>query len=131
MTDQSHQSLKTILSLDAATCAAMGIALVFASGMIAQLTGIQAPFLFWAGLLLLPIAVFMAVFARAAHVPGWAVQIIVAGNVLWVLGSLLLPMAGLISPNTLGWLFLILQAAVVAVFINLEWSARPQPAALA
>ncbi len=132
MTDLGRRpSLQTILALDAATCALMGALLVFASGPIAGLTQIPSPLLFWAGLLLLPIAVFMAIFARSPVVPGWAVQVIVAGNALWVLGSVLLPMSGLTAPNVLGWLFLLMQAAVVAVFAVLEWTARQRAAAVA
>ena len=132
MTDLLHRSsLRSVLALDAATCAVMGVLLVSASGLIFGITLIPAPLLFWAGLVLLPIAAFMAFFARAATVPSWAVQVIVLGNVLWVLGSVALPGLGLISPNAFGWLFLLAQAAVVAVFAGLEWSARPRLTATA
>ncbi|MCB8836477.1 hypothetical protein [Aurantimonas sp. VKM B-3413] len=124
-------SLQTILALDAATCAAMGMLLVFASGPIAGLTAIPGSFLFFAGLLLPPIAVFMAIFTRTATVPSWAVQVIVAGNVLWVLGSVILPVTGLIAPNGLGWLFLLMQAIIVALFAGLEWGGRHHSAAVA
>jgi hypothetical protein len=124
-------SLQTILAFDAATCAAMGTLLVVASGLIAGLTAIPGSLLFLAGLVLLPIAVFMAIFARAASVPAWALQIIVAGNVLWVLGSVISPITGLITPNSLGWVFLLMQAAVVSLFAGLEWDARQHPAGVA
>ncbi len=130
MTDLLRRtSLQSILALDAATCVVMSVLLVSASGLISGITLIPASLLFRAGLFLLPIAVFMAVVARASIVPAWAVQMIVLGNVLWVLGSVALPMLGLISPNAFGWLFLLAQAAVIAVFAGLEWSARPHFAA--
>ena len=122
-------SLQTVLAFDAATCAAMGMLLVVAFGRISGLTAIPGLLLVLAGLLLLPIAVFMAIFARAATVPAWAMQMIVAGNVFWVLGSVILPITGLVTPNSLGWLFLLTQAAVVALFAFLEWAAR-QPSAI-
>lgn len=122
-------SLQTILAFDAATCAAMGMLLVVASGPIAGLTAIPGLLLFLAGLLLLPIAVFMAIYTRTATVPAWAVQVIVAGNVLWAVGSVILPIAGLIAPNGLGWLFILGQAMVVAMFAGLEWAKRPHSAA--
>ncbi|MCO6383777.1 hypothetical protein GTH22_13655 [Oceanicola sp. 502str15] len=124
-------SLQTILAVDAATCVALGMLLVFASGPISVITAIPGSLLFFAGLLLLPIAVFMVIFTQTATVPAWAVQVIVAGNVLWVLGSTILPVTGLIAPNGLGWLFLLGQAAVVALFAGLEWAARQQSAAVA
>jgi hypothetical protein len=124
-------SLQSILALDAATCAVMGVLLLSASGFVSSITLIPAPLLFWAGFLLLPVAAFMAFFARTSIVPAWAVQMIVLGNVLWVLGSVALPALGLIAPNVFGWIFILAQAAVVALFVGLEWSARPRPAAAA
>jgi hypothetical protein len=132
MTDLIRRtSLQSILALDAATCAGMGVLLVAASGLVSRITLVPASLLFWAGLLLLPIAGFIAVFARTSTVPSWAVQMIVLGNVLWVLGSMALPVLGLISPNAMGWIFIFAQAAVVAMFASLEWSARPRRAAAA
>ena len=58
-------------------------------------------------------------------------QVIVLGNVLWVLVSVALPALRLISPNVFGRQFLFAQAAVVAVFAGLEWSARARLAAAA
>ncbi len=132
MTDLPRRtSLQSILAFDAATCAVMGVLLVFASGAISGVTLIPSSLLFWAGLVLLPIAGFMVFFARAAIAPPWAVQMIVLGNVFWVLGSVALPVLGLFSPNAFGWIFILAQAAVVAIFAGIEWSARPRLAAAA
>lgn len=123
-------SLQSILKLDAATCAAMGGLLILGSGPVAQLTKISAPLLFWAGLLLIPVAGFMAVCTLADRVPVSATIVVVAGNALWVLASLALPLAGLIVPNGLGWAFLLIQAAAVALLAGLEWrAAQHYPAA--
>lgn len=124
MTDsQRRPTLQAILALDSATCVVMGILLISVPGPVEKLTGIPEPLLFWAGVVLLPIAALMAIFARATMVPSWATQIIVTGNVLWALASVILPLAGLISPNGLGWLFLLMQAAVVVLFAGLELTA--------
>lgn len=126
MTEFAHPTtLKKTLTLDAATCAGMGLLLALGSGFVAGITHIPAPLLFWAGLILLPVACFMMWSTTAARPPVWAVFVIVAGNLLWVLVSLALPMTGTIAPNTLGWVFLLAQAAVVALFAVLEWVARP------
>ncbi len=114
-------SLQTILRLDAGTCAAMGGLLTLMSGPVAGLTQINAGLLFWAGLLLFPVAAFLAASAHMRPTPDPAVQVAVAGNVLWVVASLALPASGVIAPNGLGWAFLMLQAAAVAVFAWLEW----------
>ena len=131
MTSEKHRpALQTVLKLDAATCLLMGVLLILASGPIAGLTAIPAPVLFWAGIILLPVGGFMASVSLAAYVPHWATLIVVAGNVLWALASLLLPAAAIITPNGLGWAFLSAQAAVVAVFAWLEWESARQSTAL-
>ena len=124
MSEPHSRRLKGILTLDATTCAVMGLLLIVATGPAAALMQISASLLFWAGLLLLPIACFMALTARAAQVPAWAVSFIVLGNLLWVIASLVLPLSGAITPNVFGWIFILAQAAVVAVFAWLEWSTR-------
>lgn len=118
-----HSSLKPLLALDAATCAAMGAALLFGSTSIAEVTQIPAGLLFWAGASLIPIAAFMVISSRTAPVPGWAATLVMLGNLLWVAASVFLPVAGLIAPNPLGWAFLIGQAGVVAILAKLEFDA--------
>lgn len=116
-------SLKPLLALDAATCAAMGVLLLLVSAPVAGLTQIPAGLLFWAGASLIPIAAFMAISARTTPVPGWAATLVVVGNLLWVAASIFLPAAGLIVPNALGWAFLFGQAGVVAILAKLELDA--------
>ena len=124
-------SLQSVLALDAATCAVMGVLLACASVLVSGLTLVPASLLYWAGLSLLPVAGFMAFFSRTPIVPAWAVQMTVLGNLLWVLGSVALPVFGLISLNAFGWIFILAQAAAVAMFAVLEWSASQRPAAAA
>jgi len=131
ITFRSPLSLNGLLGIDAVTCLGMGVLLVAASGPIAALTGISAPLLFWAGLLLLPTAAFMALFARVRQVPAWAAFVVIGGNLLWALASIALPLAGLVVPNALGWSFLIAQAAVVVVLTVLEWQAAQSRTATA
>ena len=119
----SLSSLKLLLALDAATCAAMGVLLLLGSVPIAGLTQIPAGLLFWAGASLIPIAAFMAISSRTTPVPGWAATLVVLGNLLWVAASIFLPTAGLIAPNPLGGAFLVGQAGVVAILVKLEFDA--------
>ena len=91
--------LQSLLAFDAATCTAMGLLLLTAADMIAALTRLPAPLLFWAGAVLLPIAAFMAVFSRAKPVPRWAARLVIAGNAAWVLASVALPAIGLARPT--------------------------------
>lgn len=116
-------SLKSLLALDAATCAAMGALLLLGAAPIAEVTQISEGLLFWAGASLIPIAVFMAISSRATPVPGWAATLVVLGNLLWVAASILLPTAGFVVPNPLGWAFLVGQAGVVAILVKFQFDA--------
>ena len=112
--------IRRVLMLDAATCLAMGIALIFANAPLAALTGFAPGLLTGAGVVLLPCAAFMIVLASRLSPPAGGVRLVVACNVLWALASVLLPLWPEVNPNTLGMLGLWLQAAGVAAFAALE-----------
>ena len=116
-------SLRSTLLIDAATCAALGGGLSLGPTAIGGITSIPPALLFYAGLGLFPIAAFMAVVATRPVIPPAGVRLVVAGNLLWVALSLLLPASGLIAPNLLGIGFLAAQAVAVAVLAGLEHGA--------
>lgn len=124
MTLRRRITLQLILGFDAVTCALMGGALVTATEFISRITLINEQLLFWVGFSLFPIAAFMAFFSRKTLVPAWSIQLIVFGNILWVLASVALPVLGIIYPNLFGFLFIFAQAAIVAVFATIEWRFR-------
>lgn len=131
MSIEKHRpALQTVLKFDAATCILMAALLILASRLVAGMTAIPAPLLFWAGMILLPVSGVMAILSLSTNVPAWAVRLVVGGNIAWVLASLLLPVFGAFSPNGLGWVFVLVQAAVVAAFAWLEWITARHPAAL-
>ncbi len=120
-TMQSNNALQNILLLDAATCVAAGALMAFGSNFVAGLTGIPAPLLFWAGLILFPCAALMAFAGLQAAPPRPIVWLIVLGNIGWVVASL--AVFGFIAPNALGYVFILAQAAAVAVLALLEHNA--------
>jgi hypothetical protein len=115
--------LRHLLWVDAVTCAVTGLLLVAGSGFIAQLTGIPDYLLSYAGIALLPIAVFMALTAVQRPVSTFSATVVIIGNVLWAFGSVLLLVMPWISPNVLGSAFLAVQAAIVLLLAWLEWRA--------
>lgn len=121
--------INRILAADAATCALMGLALTAAPGGFADLLGLPEPLLFTAGAALIPIALFMATLARQARPWAAGVALVVAGNLGWVAASAAL--FAFVTPNMLGTAFVVLQAAVVALFAAAEYSHRPRRAAAA
>lgn len=110
--------LATILRLDALTCLVMGALLLAAAGPVAALSALPQGLLFWAGAALLPVAAFIWLTA-SGRLPGrWPVLLVVLGNIGWVGASLAVVV--MLSPNALGVLFLLGQAAVVLGFAVLE-----------
>lgn len=123
-------TVRNILALDAATCALMGIVLAAAARPLSALLALPQDLLFYAGLLLLPIAGFMAVIAR--HTQPWAtgVWLVIAGNAAWVLASIVV--LATTSSNMLGTGFLAFQAGIVAVLAMGEFKALARrPASIA
>ncbi|NJN35877.1 MAG: hypothetical protein HC794_01060 [Nitrospiraceae bacterium] len=111
-------SLKTVLRFDGALCLLMGIALIALRNMISGPTGLSAAFLTWAGILLLPVGLFILVVAAATPPARFGVGLIVVGNALWVLASLVA--VGLIGPTGLGTAFVLVQAVGVAIIADVE-----------
>jgi hypothetical protein len=115
--------LHTLLLVDAATCLAMGLLLLAAAVPLATLTAVPAALLLYAGIILLPVAAFMAIIGWWQLNSGPAVWLIIIGNALWALVSLLLLVGPWIAPNILGLGFIGVQALVVMVLTVLEYRA--------
>jgi hypothetical protein len=122
-TNNSSMLLRNLLLLDAATCALMGVMLALGAGVLAAWMAIPTGLLFYAGLLLVPVAAFIA--GAALHAPASrpAVSLIIVGNVLWVAASLALLVGDWIAPNALGATFIGAQALAVAGLAALEYQA--------
>ena len=59
--------------------------------------------------------------ASRGRLPAPLVLLIVAGNVLWAVACVALPIEGLLAPNAMGTGFLVMQAATVLLLAALEW----------
>lgn len=131
MPGHDGRMLSRVLTFDALTCAAMGVALLAGADAVGGLLGLSAALLRGAGAVLLPFAALLAWTARQDRPPAPIVHAIVAGNLLWVAASVLLAF-GAASLTTLGTAFLLAQAAVVLVIADLEFvGARRLRAAMA
>lgn len=112
--------LRLALLADAAASGVMGVLLAAGAEPLAAWFGLPVPLLREVGLLLIPYAGLLACLAIRQATPRLPAQLIVAGNVLWVLGSVALPVSGLVAPTTLGTAFIIAQTLMVAILAALQ-----------
>ena len=117
---QLTQFLKRVLMLDAASCLAMGAALALGASALEPLTGLPQALLFGAGAALVPIGLFILWVGTRQAIHPLFVYLIVVGNLLWSLESLMVIGAtGTIT--AVGTAFVAVQAAAVAAMASLEW----------
>ena len=121
-------ALRRALLLDAAASGAMGVLLLAVAGPLEPLLGLPASLMYWVGALLIPFAGLLIWIANLAPAPRGAVLTIVAGNALWVVASVVLLLRGWVAPTGLGVLFVLAQAAAVAVFAYLEYDGQRRAA---
>lgn len=112
---------RRILAVDAVTCTAAGALMAFGAGALAPLTGLPQPLLLWAGVILFPVAALMAFLSRKETAPAPLVWTVVLGNAGWVAASL--AVLFVTQPTAFGVVFVVAQAAAVAVLTALEWRA--------
>jgi hypothetical protein len=113
--------LRTVLLVDAATCALMGVVLVAAATALAPLLALPRPLLVYAGVILFPTAAFITWAATRGKPPEWATALVIAGNVIWIVASAALLAGPWVSPNLPGNVFIGTQAIGVGALTTLEW----------
>lgn len=118
---QASTFLRRVLLLDAVSSGAMGILLLTAGGTLAGLLELPAELLKEAGWVLVPFALAVGFLATRARLPRAAVWAVIAVNAVWAVDSVLLLFTGWVQPNSLGYVFVLGQAAFVAVMAELQY----------
>ena len=111
--------LRYALLADAIASGATGLLLIAGAGLLEGLLGLPAALMREAGLVLVPYVAFVAWVGTREAISRPAVQAIIAMNLLWVVGSAVVLFA-FVTPNLLGYAFVIAQAIVVGVFAELQ-----------
>ena len=125
LTSRSPNFLQGVLTADALFSGLAGLTLTLGSQKLGVWLGFQPGLLLGAGLALLPFSVGVGWTGRARKPRRGAVQVIVALNVLWVGASALLLAVPLAEPGVAGRVFVVTQAAAVAVLAGLQiWGLR-------
>ncbi len=112
--------LRRALFADGLLGLATGSLLVLASAWLAELLALPRELLLGSGLALLPLGLFLLWLSSGETVNRLLVWAVLAVNALWVVDSLLLLITGWVAPNLLGHVFVIGQALVVLLFLELE-----------
>ena len=118
----SRQStfLRHALIADAVASGATGLMMIAGADRLTGLLGLPVALMRESGLLLVPYVALVAFVATRDAIPFAAVKLIVALNVLWVLGSVGLLVGGFVAPTALGCAFVIVQAVAVGVLAALQ-----------
>jgi hypothetical protein len=129
MNARSNMFLRYALLADAIASGATGLLMIAGAGLLEGLLGLPTALTREAGLLLVPYVAFVAWVGTREAISRPAVQTVIALNVIWVLGSIGLLVTGYVAPTALGYAFVIGQAAVVAVFAELQFIGLRRPEA--
>jgi len=113
--------LRRVLVADAMISGMTGLLMVVDAGALEGMLGVPAALLRYAGLSLLPFAALVFGLSRRDSLPRAGVWAVIALNAAWVVASVWLPLGGWISPNVLGYAFILGQALAVAVFAEMQY----------
>lgn len=116
----SDRFIRRALLLDAAATGATALLALAAAGPLGEWFSLPETLLRIVGAGLLPFVGFVAWAGTRAAVPAGAVRTIVAVNIAWVVASLGLLLGPWVAPSTLGVVFVVAQATIVAVFAELQ-----------
>ncbi|HEX8705418.1 MAG TPA: hypothetical protein VF815_41680 [Myxococcaceae bacterium] len=112
--------LRLVLKLDAAVTGANALAYLALAPLLSELLGIPKEVQLPAGVFLLAYALAVLVTALRPAINRMAVSVFIAGNALWSIASLAVVFAGALPATTLGSVWIVLQAVVVAGFAVLQ-----------
>jgi hypothetical protein len=123
--------LRRVLLADAVSSGAMGLLLALLAGPLARWFGLPSDMLREVGIFLLGFAGFVALLGLRRASPRLLVWLVIVGNALWALDSVLLLVSGWVAPTALGGAFVVAQALVVALLAELEYTGLRRSAPLA
>ena len=119
---RASRMLRSVLCLDAASCAVMGALLVTFDASLAQLLSLPRVLLLESGALLLLIAACLAWLASRELLPRALVWTVIVMNTLWTAQSCGLLLTAWVAPNVFGHAFVLAQAAVTGALAALEYA---------
>lgn len=129
-TTRSTPLLRWALIADGIASGATGLLMLLMAGPLGELLQVPSAVLAWAGFALVPYAAFVAWLGTRDSLSRLAVIVVIAGNVLWAIDSVIFAFSGWVDPSALGYAFILFQAVVVAGFAELQWMGLRQSTAV-
>lgn len=119
---QTRRFLRTVMLLDAASVLLSGVPQLLATGWLARWSGLPVGVLWSTGLFLLVYGALACWIGTRRPIPASLVQLVIAGNLAWGVGCIVLLVAGPFAPSYWGTAYLLLHLVAVVVFAALQWS---------
>jgi hypothetical protein len=113
--------LRRALLTDAVISFATGLLMFLGASFLGSLLMLPDALLRFAGLFLLPYGLIVAYVAMRASLSRGAIWAIIIINALWAVDSIVLLLTGWVTPNALGYAFVVAQALVVAGFAEAQY----------
>lgn len=121
-TASAARPLRIFLTLDAVITAGNGLIYLLAAGPVAELLGVSAGPLRAIGAFLAVYGVLVGVLASRPVPSSGATKAVIEANLLWTVASLAVAAFGWLGANTVGTVWIVLQALVVGAFAALQIS---------
>ena len=115
------QFLRRAIQADAIFSGASAVLLTFGAGAFAPLLSLPEALLRETGLFLIAYAALVGWLGTRPTMPRVLVTIVIAGNAVWTLASIVLLFSGAVTPNLLGEVAIVMQAIVVGALAELQY----------
>jgi hypothetical protein len=117
----SPHFLRNVLRVDALSCIACGLLQVGFAESMAALLSLPLPLVIYSGEFLLAYGALVAWLSTRKPVPRPLVGLLIAGNLAWAIGCMVLIFGGGHAPSALGMAYLAAQALTVLVLAELQY----------
>ncbi|MDH6224224.1 MULTISPECIES: hypothetical protein [Streptomyces] len=114
--------LRMFLGLDAAVTAGNGLIYLLAAGPVGDLLGLDTGLLRGIGAFLTVYGILVAVLATREVPAAGPTKVVIEANLLWAVASVATAVFGWFGPDTVGTVWILMQAAVVGGFAVLQIS---------
>lgn len=113
--------LRRVMAFDTVTCLGAGALLAFGGATLENVTGLPTAISQPAGVFLFAWAALVAAIGLRQNVNGGLVWLVIVGNAIWTLESLMMLALGWVEPTQIGVAFVVAQALGVAGIAQLQY----------